>query len=144
MPRRSKAEELLEFEIGFYEKLVGAYPDFVDALIPLGDAYTRRGLHDRGLAIDLRLTQLRNSDPMAWYNLACSYSLLKRLDEALDALKHAFALGYHDFEHLRSDPDLIHLRQSPKYRQLLEAFSSVPSAPSAKPSLGGPSGSPLV
>ena len=45
MPRRSKSAELLEFEIQFYEKLLRAYPNFVDALIPLGDAYTRHGLH---------------------------------------------------------------------------------------------------
>lgn len=129
MPKRSKSDELLEFEIHFYEKLVSAYPDFIEALLPLGDAYTRRGLYDKGLQIDLRLTHLRGSDPLSWYNLACSYSLLKRLDESLEALRRAFELGYRDVGHLQQDQDLLNLRQSPKYRQLLASFTSLPAAP---------------
>ncbi len=126
MPRRSKSEELLDFEITFYEKLLRAYPDFVDALIPLGEAYTRRGLHDQGLAIDLRLIRLRGNDPLMWYNLACSYSLLKRADESIDSLRRCFELGYTDIPYLQKDPDLSFARQSPKYRHLLESF--VPAA----------------
>ena len=121
MPRRSKSAELLEFEITFYEKLLRAYPDFIDALIPLGDAYTRRGRYDKGLQIDLRLTQLRTHDPLTWYNLACSYALLKRIEDALQALQRAVELGYADLASLQNDPDLVNLRQSPKYRQLLES-----------------------
>ena len=133
MPRRTKSEELLEFEISFYEKLLRAYPDFVDALLPLGDAYTRRGLHEKGLQIDLRLTRLRGDDPLAWYNLACSYSLLERLDEALEALRRSVELGYGDLAHLQKDPDLVNLRQSQKYRQFLEACTSL-AAPKTLPS----------
>lgn len=127
MSRRSKSEALLEFEISFYEKLLSAYPDFIDALIPLAEAYTRRGLHEKGLQADLRLTALRGGDPVVWYNLACSYSLLKRVDEALEALRHSLSLGYHDAAHLRNDPDLLNLRQSPKYRQFLESCASLSS-----------------
>ena len=129
MPRRTKAEELLDFEIHFYEKLVNAYPDFIDVLQPLGDAYTRRGCYDKGLQVDLRLTQLRREDPYAWYNLACSYSLLNRLTEALDALREAVALGYRDVSAVQKDPDLANLRRSPQYRQFLESLlTPVPPA----------------
>ena len=128
MPRRSKSEELLDFEITFYEKLFTAYPDFIDVLTPLAEAYTRRGLHEKGLQVDLRLAALRKDDPLAWYNLACSYALLKRLDESLEALRRALTLGYADVTHLRSDPDLLNLRQSPKHRQVLHALVAL-SAP---------------
>lgn len=124
MPRRSKSEELLEFEIHFYEKLLNAYPDFIDALIPLGNAYTKLGRHDQGLQIDLRLTQLRGEDPLAWYNLGCSYSLLNQVEESLTALQRAVKLGYGDFDYLQKDPDLLNVRRSPKYRQLLESWSA--------------------
>ncbi|MBI2093549.1 MAG: hypothetical protein HYT88_02355 [Candidatus Omnitrophica bacterium] len=123
MPRRSKADELLEFEIQFYEKLLAAYPDFVDVLIPLGEAYTRKGLYDRGLTVDMRLAQLRGEDPLIWYNLACSFSLLNRVDESLDALRKAVGLGYNNLKHLQGDPDLSNLRRSPKYRQFLDAVA---------------------
>ncbi len=129
MPRRSKSDDLLEFEIHFYEKLLTAYPDFIDVLIPLGHAYTRRGLYDKGLAIDLRLTQLRGDDPVTWYNLACSYSLLTHIDESLEALRRACELGYRNVSDLQKDPDLLNVRQSPKYRQFLASFAPQPASP---------------
>ena len=131
MPRRSKSDDLLEFEIHFYEKLLAAYPDFVDVLMPLGHAYTRRGLYDKGLAIDLRLTQLRDRDALAWYNLACSYSLLNQVEESCGALRRAFELGYRDVAHWQKDPDLTNLRESPKYRQLLTSVTPLPASPSS-------------
>ena len=130
MPRRSKSSELLEFEISFYQKLLRAYPDFVDVLVPLGDAYTRRGLYEKGLEIDLRLSQLRGEDPLTWYNLACSYSLLKRVDESMEALRHSIELGYMDLPYLQKDPDLTNLRQSDKYRQFMESFAALTAAKS--------------
>ena len=126
MPRRSRSDELLEFEIHFYEKLLAAYPNFVDALLPLGDAYTRRGLYEKGLEVDVRLSQLRGNDPLSWYNLACSLSLLKRIEESFSALQRSCELGYRDFEHLQKDPDLANLRQSPKYREFLASCSGAP------------------
>ena len=125
MPRRTKSEELLDFQITFFERLLAAYPDFLDALIPLAEAYTHRGLYDKGLQVDLRLIQLRGQDPTAWYNLACSYALTKRVEESLEALRRAFELGYSDLPHLRRDPDLANVRHSPKYRQLLESAASL-------------------
>lgn len=134
MPRRSKAEELLDFEIDFCEKLIRAYPDFVDALIPLGHAYTRRGLYQKGLQIDLRLVQLRHHDPLLWYNLGCSYSLLNQLDDALEALQRAAALGYRDLDYLQKDPDLINVRRLPKFRQLLESLLTLAGSSAKSPS----------
>ena len=142
MARRTKTDELLDFEISFYEKLLKAYPGFIDVLIPLGDAYTRRRLYDKGLAIDLRLAQLRHSDPVTWYNLACSYSLLNRLDDALQALRRSIELGYVDVDYLLQDPDLMNLRESQQYRQFLASSPALlaaktppqaPARPSAEP-----------
>ena len=142
MPRRSRAQELLDFEIHFYEKLLVAYPDFVDVLMPLAEAYTRRGLHEKGLEVDLRLTQVKGEDPLSWYNLACSYSLLNRLDEASQALRRSIELGYVDVDYLLQDPDLMNLRQSQQYRQFLASFPALlaaktppqaPARPSAEP-----------
>ncbi len=118
--KHSKARAQLVFDMAFYERLLEQYPDFVDVLIALGQVYTRAGLYDKGLAVDLKLTRLRDNNPVVWYNLACSYCLLQRLDEALSALQRALALGYDDLAYLLKDPDLATLRQSPKLRQLLK------------------------
>lgn len=120
MQKRSRTKDLLEFEIAFYERLLVEDPDFVDALRALGEAYTRRGWHEKGLAVDQRLTRLRPEDAFAWYNLACSLALLNHLDEAFEALARSFTLGYDDLDYMLKDPDLTALRRLPKLRQLLE------------------------
>lgn len=123
MSKPSKAKELIEFEISFYEQLLMEHPDFVDALMALGEAYTRRGWPDKGLAVDERLTHLRAGDPIVWYNLACSYSLLRRYDDALSALRQAIVLGYDDFDYLLKDTDLGPLRTTPQFHQYLKSLS---------------------
>ena len=123
MSKTSKGKELIEFEISFYERLLEDHPDFVDALMALGEAYTRRGWHEKGLAVDEKLTHLKAEDPIVWYNLACSYSLMRRCDEALSALRQAVTLGYDDFDYLLKDGDLALLRQTPQFHQLLKRLS---------------------
>ena len=128
MPKSSKAKALLDFEITFYQQLLDVKPDFVDALMALGEAYTRRGWHEKGLEVDLKLTRLRSGDPVIWYNVACSYSLLKRYDDALTALQQAIAIGYDDFDFLLHDADLAALRQQPQFRQWIQSLRSTVKA----------------
>ena len=109
----------LDFEICFYETLIKDKPDFVEALIPLGDAYTRKAEYRKGLEIDQRLTKLKPRDPTVFYNLACSYSLLKMKDAAIKALKKAIELGYDDFDYLSTDKDLENIKTDKRFKQLL-------------------------
>ncbi len=110
------------FEIEFYEKLLKGNPDYVDALVPLAEAYTKAGQYSNGLSIDNRLAELKPDDAIVQYNLSCSYSLLGQLDKAFVALKKAIALGYNDFHHLDSDPDLFYLREDRRYQELISDF----------------------
>ena len=116
-------EEDLDFEISFYEQLLRKTPDFINALVALGDAYTRRGRYRDGLKIDKRLVELKPEDPTAHYNLACSYSLLKMVDSSLSTLKTAIHLGYQDFAFIDKDPDLEFIRKDPRYKELISKHS---------------------
>jgi len=109
----------IDFEISFFEKLAKRDPNFIAALIPLAEAYTKKGLHEKALPIDQRLTKLCPEDPAAHYNLACSLALIGRKEEALQALEGAVVLGYDDFKHLRQDPDLKSLHSEPRFQSLL-------------------------
>lgn len=111
---------MLNFEIRFYEKLVKGKRDFVDALIPLAEAYTKKGLYEKGLKIDRRLSRLLKDDDIVHYNLACSLALLGQEKQALTALKRAVRLGYDDFRHMKRDPDLKPLHQNPEFLKLLK------------------------
>jgi tetratricopeptide (TPR) repeat protein len=100
-----------ELETAFFEGLVRRDPNYTEALQLLGECYTRQGQWRKALRVDQRLAQLCPKAPMVQYNLACSYSLLNKLPEALIALKNAIDLGFDDFSWLSQDPDLANLRQ---------------------------------
>jgi tetratricopeptide (TPR) repeat protein len=121
-----KAEQLsqLDFELDFFESILGRNPELLDVLRVHGNNLTLKGRFADGLIIDRRLVELRPNDPLAYYNLACSYSLLKKIDHALRALRKAIELGYSDFRYLREDHDLDAMRHDPRFRQLLRELEN--------------------
>ena len=124
--KKKKAREIdYDFEIIFFEKLLEKRPSFIQALIALGNVYTQKGDYEKGLEIDLRLRELRRDDPTVHYNLACSYSLLGRIEDALLSLKRAINLGYEDFDYLLRDPDLENLKKDKRFRHLLKKVNPV-------------------
>ena len=108
----------LDAKIEFVEGLVRRDPDYADALQLLGEHYTQRGRYADGLKVDERLARLEPHSSLAFYNLACSYSLTDQFDRSVLALDKALQLGYHDFNWLARDPDLRKLRQQPVYRAI--------------------------
>lgn len=110
----------LDVKISFLEGILRRDPCYVDALQLLGDHYTQRGRYDDGLKVDQQLSQLEPADPLVFYNLACSYSLVGQVDLAAGALERALSLGYCDFKWLARDPDLRSLRNHPIYRGIAD------------------------
>lgn len=119
-----KQTDNLDFEIQFYEEILKEQPDFIQALVVLADAYTKKGYYEKGLKIDKRLAKLKPDDPMVFYNLCCSYSLLKMNDLAFEALKKAIALGYEDFDYILTDKDLDNLRKDKRFFELINKFTN--------------------
>jgi tetratricopeptide (TPR) repeat protein len=108
----------LDIKIGFLQGLVRRDPKYVEALQILGDHYTQRGQFEDSLKVDEQLSHLEPSNPLVFYNLACSYALNRELDRAAVALDQALTLGYRDFKWLAKDPDLRPLRKHPAYRTI--------------------------
>lgn len=121
---QKNAVDDLDFEIRFLEGVLEKSPHFIEAMINLGDLYTKRGLYRQGLEIDLKLSALRPHDPIVLYNLACSYSLLADLHKAFEVIQVAIAKGYQDFRHLAQDDDLVNLRQFPPFVDLVAQLKS--------------------
>ena len=126
MPKKASARKKLtrrelrdlDIEISFLEGVARRDPDFVEALQLLGDSYTKRGQFDAGLQVDEQLSKLLPGDPMVLYNLACSYTLTKRQEQAVLTLLRAIECGYHDFKWLMKDPDLQNLRRLPLFQKV--------------------------
>jgi len=110
----------IDFEIRFYESILKESPDFIEAMMALADLYTKKGLCREGLELDERLARLRPDEPVIFYNLACSYSLLNDPYAALNAIRRAIELGYDDFEHLYNDQDLAHLMADEQFKKYLK------------------------
>lgn len=117
---KNQSDNDIEFEIRFYESVLKESPDFIETMIALADLYTKKGLFREGLELDERLSRLRPDDPVIFYNLACSYSLLNQQYAAFNAIKRAIELGYDDFGHLNSDPDLGNLLADEEFRKYLK------------------------
>jgi tetratricopeptide (TPR) repeat protein len=121
---RSADQNQLDFELDFFSRILERNPNYVDVLRVQGNNLTLKGRYTEGLQIDKRLVQLRPTDPLAHYNLACSYALLRRPDQALKTLRRAVELGYRDFRYMREDRDLDSIRHDPRFRQLLREYEN--------------------
>ena len=121
---RANDQNQLDFEIEFFGRILEQNPEYVDVLRVQGNNLTLKGRYADGLQIDKRLIQLRPNDALAHYNLACSYALLKRADQAIKTLRRAVELGYRDFRYMREDHDLDTIRHDPRFRALLREFEN--------------------
>ncbi len=111
-----------DFELDFYSRIAARSPGYANVLIQLGQLLTLKGRHEEALEVDRRLSRIRPQEPQVAYNLACSYSLLGRTNEALGALRRAIQLGYWDIDQMLVDPDLSGLHEVPEFQDLLHSL----------------------
>ena len=116
----------LDFELEFFNGILERSPDYVDVLRAHANNLTAKGLYARGLDSDRRLVRLRPKDPLAHYNLACSYSLLSMTDAAIAALGTALKLGYRDLEYMLRDSDLANVRRDARFMGLVSRYVKKP------------------
>jgi len=121
-PRKHLADDPA-WEIEFFRGIVENSPNHVDALINLGNLYTKRGDYAKGLEVDRRLVELRPDDAIVHYNLACSMSLLGDTEGAFAELKAAIDLGYNDLDYILSDGDLESIRKDPRFSEFIDRIS---------------------
>lgn len=82
------------------------------ALCGLGDRVRALEWADRALAMDPQ-------EAAVLYNVACTYALLNETDKAIDCLEKAFHQGFGHKEWVVNDPDLVSLRDHPRYQCLV-------------------------
>ncbi|PCJ52832.1 MAG: hypothetical protein COA79_23230 [Planctomycetota bacterium] len=67
----------------------------------------------------------KTPNPMFEYNLACAYAQIKNKHQALNHLEKAILLGYINVKHIENDPDLISIRTTPRYSEVIKKAKSM-------------------
>ncbi len=110
------------FCLEFCSSILDRRPDQFEALEMAANHFTRLGYYADGLGLDERLARIRPEDPGVLYNIACSFALVGRAEEAILALSRAAKFGYLNHRHMAEDEDLASLRGDDRFRQLLRAM----------------------
>src|SRR6266576_1700192 len=82
-----------------------------------GDYAEMNRLEEAVRETNLAIT-LRPNEATVLYNAACSFCLMKRKPEALEALRKAWDAGFRDPDWARRDPDLALLHGDPEFERL--------------------------
>lgn len=91
---------------------------------------THYALHELGrdkeaLAWMQKIIDKDPSDAGNWYDYACLYGRMNRIEDAMSALEKAFECGYRNFGHLEYDHDMDILRNLPRYKELVDHYKAI-------------------
>ena len=97
-------------------------PEDTRALILAATVNANLGRQERAVEFAERAIAVDRDDPMLLYNVACTFAILGKADEALEALEHAVEKGWGDRAWIEHDSDLDSIRGSPRYKSLMQAM----------------------
>ncbi|MGA8104779.1 MAG: protein kinase [Candidatus Acidiferrales bacterium] len=118
--RKKESEHIRERMIRVIRQQLELVPEDVRARILLASqlAYLKQDA-DESIRHLQTAVALRPSDPNTLYNAACTYGILGKKTEALEALKKAFAAGHGNRDWAAQDPDLDLLHDDPEFQKLV-------------------------
>lgn len=117
-----KAKDCHHRSLEVIEKHLDLNPDDARALYLGSGALIGIGETEQGLEWAARAVEIDPNDAAVLYNVACTYSNAERLDEAIDYLERAVAVGFASKEWIVNDGDFEPLREHPRYLTLLDSM----------------------
>jgi len=101
-------------------KLLGLPIGSASLRIQIGNGFLEEDKCERALKEYRKAIELEPKNDVAWYNVACALSRMKRVKEAVAALRKAVECGYDDVRWMERDTDLDNLRADEGYRTLVD------------------------
>jgi len=107
--------------IKYYKKLLEEDPNFSLASLHLAIVYAKNKNYKEAIRITEREVEknIKIKDKI-YYNLACFYSLYNDTENALKYLKLSIKNGFKDFEKIKKDPDLDHIKNTAEFKKLVK------------------------
>ncbi|HVF39561.1 MAG TPA: protein kinase [Gemmatimonadaceae bacterium] len=120
--RNDEADAAYRKQVRLIEQHLELNPDDARACI-LG-ASANANIHDaeRAAMYAERAIAVDPEDPMLLYNVACTYGVLGKSDDCLNALEQAVSKGWGDKSWLEHDSDLDSIRELPRYQAIVQAM----------------------
>ncbi|MEA3361376.1 MAG: tetratricopeptide repeat protein [Thermodesulfobacteriota bacterium] len=116
-----KKQGKLNKTISHYYKALKLKPDFVKVHINLGVALSSLGRFKEAIAHYFDAIRINpHFKAASYYNIACLYSRQNMIQESVKWLEEAVNAGFKDWDIIKTDEDLINIRGSLLYKQLLE------------------------
>jgi non-specific serine/threonine protein kinase len=100
------------------EKHLAKVPEDARARVLLSNDYACMQRIDEATREANLAMSLRPNDAIVMYNIACTFCMMGKKDEALGALRKAKENGFRDAEWTRRDPDLALLHGHPEFEKL--------------------------
>ena len=121
--RTEEALQACSDTVRIAERHVELYPEDARALYLGGVALCQLGDHRRSREWAARAVAVDPEETTILYNVACNYALLQDYDQALDCLEKAVRNGFGHKEWIENDPDLVSLRDHPRFEALMQRMS---------------------
>ncbi len=121
--RTEEAEQARDAAIARAERHVQMHPNDPRALYLGAGAYWQAGNAEACRAWLARALAIAPEDSGTLYNVACTHALMGEVDRALELLEQAVHHGFGHKEWLDNDPDLVSLREQPRFVALLDRMA---------------------
>jgi len=116
--RKSEETAAARRGVRIAEKHLELHPDDARALCLGASALVQMGERARGTEWAERALRIDQDEPITLYNIGCMYSLMGRVEDALDCLERAVENGFRDRAWFDNDSDLELLRGEPRFKAL--------------------------
>ena len=114
-------------------KIAGLDPFDAGVHVLLGNSFLKDKNYKKAEEHYLKALEIQPDEYIAMYNLACVYSLQKKIDDAIQWLVKSVDAGYDDFEWMEKDTDLDNLRNDARYKEIIRKGAKAPKEKPAEP-----------
>lgn len=89
-------------------------------------AYTayQKGDYEKAAKYYLAHLQTHADDNVSWYNLACSFGLLGKPEQAAKYLMQSYKAGYRDLDHIKADTDFTKVKSEPVFVAAMDSLQT--------------------